>query len=99
GEIAAVVAFSDLALWLGFAGLAGILFLVAPLALPAALHAPRASPPPTGAALVVLVALYFFWSARQRPLRLRGWSFTPPRPGLSAGATAGAALDWLTRAP
>jgi phosphatidylglycerol lysyltransferase len=98
GEIAAVVAFSDLALWLGFAGLAGVLFLVAPLALPAALHAPIASARPLGVALLVLVVLYFIWSARQRPLRLRGWRFTPPKPGLSAAATAVAALDWLTSA-
>jgi len=95
GEVGSVVAFNDLALWLGFASLGGAVFLAEPVALPAALHAPLASVRPLGALFLAGVAGYFLWSARRRPLRLRTWSFLPPPPGLSAAATLVAALDWM----
>jgi phosphatidylglycerol lysyltransferase len=94
-EVTAVVAFCDLALWLGYLTLGGIVFLLEPVAVPAALHLPLASVRPIGALFLALVVLYFAWSVRRRaPLRFRQWELPLPSTRLALAATALACLDW-----
>ncbi|HEV8629421.1 MAG TPA: bifunctional lysylphosphatidylglycerol flippase/synthetase MprF [Thermoanaerobaculia bacterium] len=94
-EVAAVVGFCDAALWLGYAALGGIAFLMAPPPLPGALHLPLLSTRPLGALLLLAVAGFLAWCGRRRrPLRVRGWELRLPPVGLASTATAISALDW-----
>jgi phosphatidylglycerol lysyltransferase len=94
-EVTNVVAFATLTFWLGFAAAGAALFLIAPPALPAALHLPFADARPLGAVLLAAVLGYFAWSVLiRRPVRVRDWEFPPPAPPLAALQVAVAALDW-----
>jgi lysylphosphatidylglycerol synthetase-like protein (DUF2156 family) len=98
-EVASVVAFCDLTLWLGFFALAGAAFLVEPLAVPAGLHLPLATARPIGVVFLLAVAACFAWLARaRRPLHFRGWELPVPPPALGAAGLALAAVDWAVAA-
>jgi len=94
-EIAEVVAFCSLSLWLGFLALGGAVFLFEPMVIPKTLHLPFNSVRPLGTAFLLLVFAYFlFCSLRKNPLRIRGWDFTLPPVKLFAPQMAVAFLDW-----
>jgi phosphatidylglycerol lysyltransferase len=94
-EIAKVVAFCSLTLWLGFSFLGGVVFLVEPMTVPRALHLPFTSLHPLGVIFVMLVGGYLlFGSLRKRPLRIREWEFYLPSTRLSFVQITIASLDW-----
>jgi hypothetical protein len=57
-DITKVVAFYTLALWLGLGTVAGVMFLIEPLALPSLLHLPFSSIQPLGILFLILVGGY-----------------------------------------
>lgn len=98
-EVTSVVAFCDLALWLGYATLAGFAFLLAPLRLPDVLHLSLGSMRAVGLVLLIGVGAFLGWSAvRKKPLAWRGWRAQLPPLPLAAGATALSAVDWAVAA-
>jgi len=94
-EIATVVAFSALTMWLGVHTLASVLFLVHPPMVPTALPLPLSSFRPVGVLFLLLVVGYLVVGAvRRRPLRLRGWEVrVPPLPIRLLQVGLGS-LDW-----
>jgi len=94
-EIAEVVVFCTLSLWLGFLSLGGTVFLFEPMIIPKALHLPFNSVRPLGAAFLFLVGAYLlFCLIRRNPLRIGGWAFTLPSTNLFVFQMAVAFLDW-----
>ena len=94
-DITKVVAFYTLALWLGLGTVAGVMFLIEPLALPLLLHLPFSSIQPLGILFLILVGGYLSLCAlRKRPLRIRGWEFSLPSVRLSLYQITVASLDW-----
>ena len=94
-DITKVVAFYTLALWLGLGTVAGVMFLIEPLALPVLLHLPFSSIQPLGIFFLLLVGGYLSLCAlRKRPLRIRGWELSLPSVRLSLYQIAVASLDW-----
>ena len=94
-DITKVVAFYTLALWLGLGTVAGVMFLIEPLALPLLLHLPFSSIQPLGILFLILVGGYLSLCAlRKRPLRIRGWELSLPSVRLSLYQITVASLDW-----
>ena len=78
-EIAQVIASCALTFWIGFLFVGGVVFVVAPIELPAALHAVFPTLRPLGIAFLVPAAALCLWSLLVRkPLRIGSWSFAPP---------------------
>ncbi len=94
-EIAEVVVFCSLSLWLGFLALGGTAFLFEPLVIPKALHLPFNSVRPLGVIFLLVVGAYFlFCFLRKNPLKIGGWAFTLPPVRLFVSQMAVAFLDW-----
>jgi len=94
-DLAIVIAFNGFTFWLGFAGLGGLLFLVHPPAIPAALALPVHSIRGIGAALVALVAAYLVFTAlRRTPIVVRGTEVAVPAPRMALAQLAVSTLDW-----
>ncbi|MEW6442543.1 MAG: bifunctional lysylphosphatidylglycerol flippase/synthetase MprF [bacterium] len=94
-QIAQVVAFYSLTLWLGLAGIGGLAFLVEPMRLPDWFPFSLASTRPLGVLLLLLLTGYLLLSAfRHRPLHIRGWEFPVPPLRLSAAQILVSCLDW-----
>ena len=94
-EIAKVVAFCGLTLWLGFLTLGGFVFLVEPLAIPEALHLPFVTVCPLGVFFFLISGVYFLLVfLRKRPLKIRDWEIALPSAGISGAQMVLAILDW-----
>ena len=94
-EIAEVVVFCSLSLWLGFLALAGTVFLFEPMVIPKALHLPFNSVRPLGIVFLLLVFAYLlFCFLRKNPLKIGGWAFSLPPVKLFVSQMAVAFLDW-----
>lgn len=94
-EIARVIAFCVLTLWLGILTTGGVIFLLEPIAIPGLLHLPMASTRILGAVFLALILAYLAASAlRRAPLRVREWEMALPGPGLSLAQIAISSLDW-----
>jgi phosphatidylglycerol lysyltransferase len=94
-DIARIVVLSYATFWLGFLGLAGVSFLLEPIAVPARLHLPMASARPVGVLFLALVAAYLVATKlRRRPVAVKGMEFAIPRPGMALMQIAIASLDW-----
>jgi phosphatidylglycerol lysyltransferase len=97
--VARVVVFCSVTFWLGFLALAGVLFTVAPLPLPAALHLPLATTRPLGPLLFAAAGAYLLANVlRRRPLRVRDWEFALPGGALAARQLAVSLADWTLAA-
>jgi phosphatidylglycerol lysyltransferase len=96
-EIARIVGFCTLSLWIGFFLLGGVFFTVEPVALPAALHVSFLSARPVGVVLLAVVAAYALLNVLpgRHELRLGRFTLALPGPGLIAPQLAAAAADWL----
>jgi phosphatidylglycerol lysyltransferase len=93
-DIARVVAFCTVTFWLGFLTLAGLAFVIEPLAVPAALRIPGSSLRGLGAVFLILVAGYLAWGAARRgPLRIRNWEIEVPPFSQSAAQISLSAAD------
>ena len=94
-DITKVVAFCALTFWLGLFSLAGIVFILDPLAIPSSLHFPFPSLRPLGIISIVTVLGFLIWAAfRKTPLKIRGWEFHLPSLKLSLSQTTVAIIDW-----
>ena len=96
-EIARIVGFCTLSLWIGFFLLGGVFFTVEPVALPAALHVSLLSARPVGVVLLAVVAAYALLNVLpgRHELKLGRFTLALPGPGLLAPQLAAAAADWL----
>ena len=101
GEIAEVVVYCGLTVWLGFFLVAGTSFLLDPqcVPLPQKLHLPVQSIGVLGVICLALVGLYMLTVVlRRRPIALPGWQLRVPSPALSIGQLVVTSTDWLLAA-
>lgn len=95
-EVAQVVAFCTLTSWLGLLTLGGLVFLLAPSAIPDLLHLPQAWVRPLGMMFVALVGSYLLWSGwSKKALTIRGVELTVPSLKVTLPQTAISAMDWV----
>ena len=93
-DTAKVVLVCNLTFWLGFCALSGSVFIIEPLAIPAALHLPFASTRPLGILLFAFIATYLaLISVYRTPLRIRTRQVDLPSPLFSVAQIGIAALD------
>jgi phosphatidylglycerol lysyltransferase len=94
-DVAKVVAFTSLTLWLGWLSLAGAACVLVPGSVPLPLVA-AAGVRALGAVFLALVAAYVGWCATRREVvELGGWRFSLPAPRLAVAQVAMSVLDWL----
>ena len=94
-DITKLVAFCSATLVLGFLVLAGMVFLLEPMAVPRVLHLPFSSVRPIGVIFLLFVAAYFIWNLwKKGPIRIRSWEFDLPSPGLLIAQVTLASLEW-----
>ncbi len=101
GEIAELVLFCGMTVWLGFFLVAGSALLLGPqyVHLPQKLHLPIESVWALGAVFLAVVGVYLLAVVlRRRPLALGGLQVRVPSPALSLGQIAVTATDWLLAA-
>ncbi len=101
GEIAELVLFCGMTVWLGFFLVAGSALLLGPqyVHLPQKLHLPIESVWVLGAICLAVVGVYLLAVVlRRRPLSLGGLQVRIPSPALSVGQMAVTATDWLLAA-
>ena len=98
-EITKLVFFCTLTLWLGFLVLGGLVFVIAPLALPPAFHLPFVSSRVVGLLMALPVVAYLaaaaFW---KHPVRLVHWQIDVPSLKTGALQLLVGAADWLLAA-
>ncbi|MDD5722516.1 MAG: bifunctional lysylphosphatidylglycerol flippase/synthetase MprF [Syntrophales bacterium] len=95
-EIAKVIAFCSITLWLGFFLLGGVVFLCEPLVIPEILHLPFTSVKLLGVLFLALVASYLILSLiHKTPFKIKDWEFTLPSSRFFLGQIAVALLDWV----
>ncbi len=95
-QITQVVAFCTLTLWLGFLALGGTVFLIEPLAIPAAVHLPLASLRSIAAVMLAIVVAFGTATAlRKSAMTIRGWNIQIPSLRLFVSQVSLAALDWM----
>ena len=89
-----VVIVCNLTFWLGFCVLSGSVFIIEPLAIPAALHLPFTSTRPLGILFFAFIGAYLaLISVYRTPLRIRTQQLTLPTPLFSLAQIGIAALD------
>ncbi|MHC5733942.1 lysylphosphatidylglycerol synthase domain-containing protein [Nostoc sp.] len=97
--IAQVIAFANFTFWLGMFAVAGLLFLINPLKIPAQLHLPFATVRPIGVIFLLLVAAYLLGSILlKQPLIIRGHEFRFPSFQISLIQIAISSFDWILAA-
>ena len=93
-EIAKVVLFCSLGFWLGAVALGALLFIGAPIVLPAGFYLPAATTRPLGFVLLALLICYLALVGIKRvPVKLGAWQLALPSPGLTASQLFVACLD------
>lgn len=94
-EVTKIALFCTLTFWLGFLLIAGLVFTISPVAIPASLRLPVGSLGPIGIGCLVLLSAYILISlVWRRPVRIRTFEIEFPRFPLSIVQVAVAALDW-----
>ncbi|MCA9263318.1 MAG: lysylphosphatidylglycerol synthetase family protein, partial [Planctomycetales bacterium] len=98
-EVVRLSVILSVSFWVGVCVLAGLLFVVAPLAVPSQMHLSLASTRPLGALLGILglACLGLCW-IRKSPLRVGSWELALPRGPLSALQCGAAVLDLMVAA-
>ena len=99
-DVAKIMAFCTVTLWLGFATVGSAVFLLFPFALPPSLHVPVfLSSRPLGIAFLIPVLAYLALGAtRTRSLAWRGWEVPLPSARLAAVQLVTASIDWIAAA-
>ena len=78
-EIANMVAFNGLTFWMGYMFLAGIIFLIEPVAIPKLVHLPFLTLKPLGIIALGLVLAYLLIGLlRKKPVKILRWEFSVP---------------------
>ncbi len=94
-EVGAILLFNGLTFALGFAVLGGVMLVVDPPHLPAALPLPVHSPRGLGVVLLLLALGYVATTAlRRTPILVRGRELRMPTPALAVRQIAVATADW-----
>ncbi len=94
-EVRDLVTFYTATFWLGFATLAGVVFLAAPVDVPDHLRVPISAARPLGAVLLLMTTGYLVWCARRRPaMRIRSWVLEPPPLAIAVPQVIVSVLDW-----
>jgi phosphatidylglycerol lysyltransferase len=95
-QITQVVAFCTLTLWLGFFTIGGVVFLIEPLTIPAAIHLPLASLRVIGIVMLAVVLAYgIATTAKKTAITIREWEIQLPSVRLLLSQLILAALDWM----
>ncbi|HKJ92863.1 MAG TPA: bifunctional lysylphosphatidylglycerol flippase/synthetase MprF [Longimicrobiales bacterium] len=95
GEVRDLVTFYSATFWLGFATLAGAVFLIAPMEMPDHLRLPLMAFRPLGALMLLVSVAYLTWCARRRPaMRIRAWVLEPPSLKIAVPQVVISVLDW-----
>jgi phosphatidylglycerol lysyltransferase len=100
-EIAEVVVYCGITVWLGFFLVAGTAFVLEPqyVHLPQRLHLPVQSVGILGIGCLAAVGVYMLAVVlRRRPITIRGWQLRVPSPALSVGQIVVTSTDWLLAA-
>ncbi|HEY9644301.1 MAG TPA: lysylphosphatidylglycerol synthase domain-containing protein [Coleofasciculaceae cyanobacterium] len=98
-QIAQVSFFCHFSFWLGLCAVAGGIFLLQPVAVPAQIPLPFTSVQPLGIGCLAVVGGYASWNFFSgKALRLGHWVLPHVPMGLCLGQIAIAALDWLLAA-
>ena len=98
-EIATIVVFSSISMWIGVLTLAGVSFVVNPLTLPVSLPGPIATTRILGVLFLLLAAAYLAAGAlRRQPFKFRSWEFRVPALPIRAAQVCVASLDWTLAA-
>ncbi len=94
-DIAKVIGFCTITVWVGFLSLSGLVFVIRPVALPTGFYLPVASTFPVGLFLLGLVgAAYALTLLRTRPVTIRDWEIEIPGPRLFSLQIALSVVDW-----
>ncbi len=94
-QTAEVVAFCGMTFWLGFFWIGGVLFLVAPPAIPFLDKLPFATMRPFGLIFLVITIAYLACAVlRRRPVKIIKWHFAVPTPSYALAQIVLSALDW-----
>ena len=95
-EITKVIAFCTATLWLGFLTLGGVVFLMQPPTVPAALHIPLASAQTLGILFLLPATAYFILGFfRIGPMRFKGIEIEMPPLKLILPQTIISICDWI----
>jgi phosphatidylglycerol lysyltransferase len=98
-QVLRVVVFCTVSFWVALLGVSGLVFLLQPVALPAAVPLPEGALRPVGGVLLLLVAGYLAWAALGRsPIRVIGIEFRVPGLPLALRQLALGAVDWTVAA-
>ncbi len=94
-DIARIIVYCSAAFWIGYLSLASTVFLVEPLAIPAAWQAVLPSPRTLGIILAMPVVALLVWSWRSpEPLRFRGLELAIPSPRIICAQIVVGMADW-----
>jgi phosphatidylglycerol lysyltransferase len=97
--IGRIIGFSAVTLWTGVLGVAGVAMVLEPATIAPMFRVPTALVLAGGLMMLLIVGLYLAWcGVWRRPLRVRGWTFTPPTLAIGLGQLAVSALDWMAAA-
>jgi phosphatidylglycerol lysyltransferase len=95
-EIARVITFSLVTMWLGFLFLAGSAFVLRPVDIPPELRMPFATTQPLGILLLIPALGYLVLVfTRRRPVTIRSFQFLLPSGKLGLAQLVISALEWL----
>ncbi len=98
-EIAQIIVFCNLGFWLGLFAVGGVVFLLAPVAIPTLLHLPFNSAQPLGWIFLAIVIGYLLWNLLRREALQIGRFIFPHLPMPLALAQVGiASADWMLAA-
>jgi len=98
-DIAKIVAFVNFTFWLGVFAVAGAVFILNPLIIPAQLHLPFLTVSPIGYIFILIVAAYLLSSIiHPQSLIILGKTFHLPTFRISLAQVAVAGLDWMIAA-
>jgi uncharacterized membrane protein YbhN (UPF0104 family) len=94
-DVAKIMAFCAVTLWLGFFAIAATVFLAFPFAPPSSLHLPFASSRPLGLLCLAPVLAYLLLTLKRgRSLAIRGWVVPVPSPRLAVAQLVLSGFDW-----
>ena len=95
GDIARIIAFSNLGFWVGLFAVGGVVFLLEPIAIPALLHLPFVSVKPISMLFLALVAAYLISSiASRHSIKLGRWVLPHLPINLSLMQIFVTSIDW-----
>ncbi len=98
-QIAKIIAFAAVTLWLGLFAVAGIALLISPVELPSEVRIPLESGWVLGLVLLAIVIIYLVLNAaRRQPLAVRGWRLPMPGIRMALSQILLGAVDWCLAA-